>query len=168
MNMDPTASTEASFSIDSIKELMDGFDPAALLPQLESVFDTIVTICKVSVLIAPVLLLVLGLVYLFLTPKEANHYIGYRTWYGMGSVQAWRFTQRLAGTVFAGLGLVLGIVMLLLSAGFGGMDQMALVWRTVKCLAWEAGLSLAGVLGINITAMTMFDGKGEYRKKRKK
>ena len=72
------------------------------------------------------LLFLLGLVYLFLTPKEANHYIGYRCYFGMGSVNAWRFTQRLAGIVFGSLGLILGSVMLLTVASFRQMELDAL------------------------------------------
>ena len=126
---DPTAATEAVMDLESIKEMMDAFDPAALLPELDSVFSLVATVCKVAILAGPIVLLVLGLAYLFLSPKEANYYFGYRCYYGMGSVQAWRFTQRLAGIVLGGLGLVLTGVALVASVGFGSMDAEALVWR---------------------------------------
>ena len=74
--------------------------------------------------LAALVLLVLGLAYLFLSPREANYYFGYRCYYGMGSIQAWRFTQRIAGMILGGLGLVLTVIMFLVSAGFGGMDTM--------------------------------------------
>ena len=67
----PTVPNEG-FSIDSIKELMDGFDPASLLPQLNSVFGKIELVCRILVMLGPALLLALGLVYLFLTPREAS------------------------------------------------------------------------------------------------
>ncbi len=38
---DPTAATEAVLDIASIKEMMDGFDPAALLPDLSKVFGNL-------------------------------------------------------------------------------------------------------------------------------
>ena len=165
LSTDPTAATEAAVDIASIKELMDGFDPAALLPELESIFGSAVTVCRWAVMIAPLVLLVLGLAYLFLSPKEANYYFGYRCYFGMGSVQAWRFTQRLAGMVLGGLGLVLTVIMLILSGGFAKISAMDMAWRALRCLLWEGGLVIAAILGINITAAVLFDRKGEFRKR---
>ena len=155
-------------SIDSIKEIMDGFDPASLLPDLNTLFGRLGLVCRIAVLIGPIVLLIMGLAYLLLSPKEANHYFGYRCYFGMGSVQAWRFTQRISGAVLAGLGLILGVVMFFVSSSFGAMEVNAMVWRAVTCLLWEAGLSLAAILGINTTAMLLFDHNGEYRGKKKK
>ena len=161
----PTEPTE-SFDIDSIKELMDAFDPASLLPELDTVFGKVELVCRVTVMIGPVLLLLLGLIYLFLTPREANHYIGYRCYFGMGSVNAWRFTQRLAGIVFGGLGLILGAVMLLMIGTFRELALDAMVWKAVKCLAWEGGLALLAHFGVMRTAAVVFDRKGNFRRKK--
>ena len=155
-------------SIDSIKEIMDGFDPASILPDLTTLFGKLELVCRIAVLIGPTVLVCLGLAYLFLSPKEANHYFGYRCYFGMGSVQAWRFTQRISGAVLGLLGLILGLVMFFVSSGFGAMEVNAMVWRAVSCLLWEAGLSLLATLGINTTAMVLFDRNGEYRGKKKK
>ena len=165
MTTEPTVPTEG-FSIDSIKELMDGFDPASLLPELDTVFGRVELVCRVIVMIGPALLLLLGLIYLFLSPREANHFIGYRCYFGMGSVDAWRFTQRLAGIVFGGLGLILGLVMLLIVGSFRELALDAMVWRAAKCLAWEAGLALLAHLGVMISAAVLFDKKG-YPRRRK-
>ena len=83
----------------------------------------------------------------------------------MGSVQAWRFTQRLAGMVLGGLGLILTVIMLILSGGFAEMSAMDMAWRALRCLLWEGGLAIAAILGINITAAVMFDRKGEFRRR---
>ena len=99
-----TAATESTLDIASIKSVMDGFDPASLLPDLSKVFGSLVGVCRVAVMIGPIITLILGLAYLFLAPKEANYYFGYRCYFGMGSVRAWRFTQRLAGVCLGGLG----------------------------------------------------------------
>jgi len=160
--------TEPAVDIASIKELMDGFDPASLLPELESIFSTLAAICRAAVLVGPIVLLVLGLAYLFLSPKEANYYFGYRCYYGMGSVQAWRFTQRLAGVVLGGLGLVLTFTMLLLSNGFAGMQAMDMAWRALGCVIWECALTIVAVLSNNGIVTMTFDARGEYRKKNKK
>ena len=160
----PTEPIEG-FSIDSIKELMDGFDPASLLPQLDTVFGKVELVCRVIVMIGPALLLLLGLIYLFLTPKEANHYIGYRCYFGMGSVNAWRFTQRLAGIAFGGLGLILGVVMFFIIGSFRELALDAMVWKAAKCLLWEAALALLAHFGIMLTAAVVFDRKGSFRRK---
>ena len=159
--------TTPSLSIDSIKELMDGFDPAALLPELDTVFGKIELVCRIAVMIGPVLLILLGLTYLFLAPKEANHYLGYRCYYGMGSVQAWRFTQKLSGIVLGGLGLVLTAVMVFMMMSFRGMEVQAMLWRAVKCLIWEAALALLANLAIQAAAFFLFDANGDYRSKRR-
>ena len=153
-------------SIEDFKELMDGFDPASLLPELDAIVGKIAPIARVAVLVGPVVLVLMGLLYLFAAPKEANHYVGFRCYYGMGSVDAWRFTQRLAGIVWSGLGLVLGVVMLLVSGSFSRLETVELLWRAVYCVLWEAGLTLAAFVGINITVALRFDSKGDHRKKR--
>ena len=162
----PTVPNE-DFCIESIKELMDGFDPASLLPELSTVFGKVELACRILVMVGPVLLLALGLVYLLLTPKEANHHIGYRCYFGMGSVSAWRFTQRLAGIVFGALGLILTIVMFLNISSFREMAMEDMVWKAARCLLWEAGLALAAHVGLWITTAILFDRKGYPRLKKK-
>ena len=166
--LDPTAATEAALDIASIKDMMDAFDPAALLPEISEIFGSLATVFRFAVMIGPVILLVLGLAYLFLSPKEANHYFGYRCYFGMGSVQAWRFTQRFAGVVLGGLGLILTVWMHFVSGGFARMDVTDMVWKAVECLALQAVLAFLANLTINLTAFFRFDRRGEYRKAKKK
>ena len=160
--------TEPAVDIASIKEMMDGFDPATMLPELNQVFDTVVSVCRVAVLAGPIVLLILGLAYLLLSPKEANYYFGYRCYYGMGSVQAWRFTQRLAGITLGVLGLVLTGVMLVISGGFSGMATMDMAWKALRCVLWEAALTVAAIVSINSIAALTFDFRGEYRNKKRR
>ena len=171
MSTNPTEmiqATEAALDIESIKSLMDGFDPAALLPDLSDLFGSLATLCRFAVMIGPVVLLVLGLAYLFLSPREANYYFGYRCYFGMGSVQAWRFTQRIAGMLFGGVGLILTIVMFLIAGGFAGMEITQMVWKAAGCLAWQVGITLALTLLINFLAFFFFDAKGGPRRRKKK
>ena len=163
-----TDPTEAGLDFDSIKEMMDAFDPAELLPKMDSIFETLVPICRVAVMVGPLVLLVLGLAYLFLAPKEANHYFGYRCYFGMGSIYAWRFTQRLAGIVLGGLGLILTGVMLVITGSFAEMETMDMLWKAIRCLAWEAGLALFATLFINFTVMICYDSRGQFRATQRK
>jgi uncharacterized membrane protein len=111
-------------------------------------------------------LLVLGLLYFFLSPREANYHFGYRCYFGMGSEEAWRFTQRFAGLIWTLLGLVLTVVMLIITGSFAGNPIMDIIGKGAKCLLWEAGLILVSTLVINITAMVLYDRKGMRRKNR--
>ena len=165
--LDPTAATEAVLDIESIKELMDAFDPASLLPELGDVFSVITTICQIAVMVGPIILLVLGLAYLFFSPREANYYFGYRCYFGMGSVGAWRFTQRLAGIVWAALGLILTVVMVLVTGKFAGGDVMQVVDTAVTCLLWEIALAMGSALIINLIVALSFDAKGYPRRNKK-
>lgn len=165
--VDPTAATEASLDFDAVKALMDNFDPVSLLPDLSTIFGWIELACRVAVMAGPIILLVLGIAYLFFSPKEANYYFGYRTYFGMGSVQAWRFTQRLAGIVLGILGLVLTGVMLMISGGFREMEVMDMVWKAATCLGWEAVLALIANVFIMAAAAVCFDRKGEYRNRKR-
>ena len=100
-----TAATEGSLDIASIKSVMDGFDPASLLPDLSKVFGSLVGVCRVAVMIGPVIALILGLAYLFLAPKEANYYFGYRCMDSMDMVWSavncliWEAVLLLIGTI---------------------------------------------------------------------
>ena len=119
-------------------------------------------------MIGPVVLLVLGLAYLFLSPREANYYFGYRCYFGMGSVQAWRFTQRIAGMLFGGVGLILTIVMFLISGGFAEMEVTDMVWKAAGCLACQAIIAIVLTLLVNFLAFFFFDAKGGPRRRKKK
>ena len=164
--LDPTAATEAVLDIESIKEIMDAFDPACLLPEMGDILQFLTGLCQIAVMAAPIVLLCLGLAYLFLSPREANYYFGYRCYFGMGSVEAWRFTQRLAGLVLGLLGLILCGVMLVISRGFAGMDAMEMVWKAFWCLIWQAVLALLANGGIWAAAAVRFDARGNYRGKK--
>ena len=170
MSTNPTEilqATEPVLNIESIKSLMDGFDPAALLPDLRDLFGSLATLCRFAVMIGPVVLLILGLAYLFLSPREANYYFGYRCYFGMGSVQAWRFTQRMAGILFGSVGLILTIVMYVISGGFAEMEVTDMVWKAAGCLAWQAVIALVLTFLVNFLAFFFFDAKGGPRRRKK-
>ena len=150
-------------SFEDIKVLMDNFDPAALLPDLTTLVGIVATITRLAVIVGPLVLLVLGLLYFFAAPKEANYRFGYRCYFGMGSEEAWRFTQRLAGILWAALGLVLTILMLIISGGYGSKDISQVISSGFRCLIWELVLTGLSVLAINLLTMLRYDRKGLRR-----
>ena len=153
-------------NIEDLKGLMDGFDPASLLPELDGILSGVAQAVRIAVLVGPIALLVLGLGYLFLAPREANYLFGYRCTFGMGSVEAWRFTQRLAGMVWGALGLALTLVMFSLTKKFAGQDVNQVLGLGVKYVLWEAGLAAISCLAINTVVMTRFTYSGDRRKDR--
>ena len=152
---------------EDLTSLLEGADLSKLLPELDGIVEKMVPIMKVALLVGPVIFLILGLLYLFATPKEANYKFGYRCYFGMGSVNAWRYTQRLAGLVFTGVGLILSLVMFLVTGKFGQMDVMDMLWKTLKCGIWEAVIIAVSCVAVNLVVMFFFDAKGNLRKRKK-
>ncbi len=150
-------------SFEDIKVLMDNFDPASLLPDLSSMAGVVATLTRTAVLVGPIVLMVMGILYFLVSPKEANYHFGYRCYFGMGSEEAWRFTQRLAGVVWGALGLVLTLVMLIVSGSYGSKDISQIISSGLSSLLWEIGLTAVSCLGINIAAMMRYDRKGLRR-----
>ena len=83
----------------------------------------------------------------------------------MGSVEAWQYTQRIAGLIFAGLGGVLTIVMGIICLTFGGKETMLVLERAVSCLIWEVALIFAAYVGIVVHISLRYDKNGDRRKK---
>ena len=152
---------------EDLTSLLEGADLSKLLPELDGIVEKMVPIMKVALLVGPVIFLILGLLYLFATPKEANYKFGYRCYFGMGSVKAWCYTQRLAGLVFTGVGLILSLVMLLVTGKFGQMDVMDMLWKALKCGIWEAVIIGVSCVAINLVVMFYFDAKGDLRRRKK-
>ncbi len=151
------------FQIENIKQIMDDLDLMALFPKLDSVLDFAAALARWSILIGPVLMLIFGLVYWFASPKEANYALGYRFRWGMGSVRAWQFMQRLAGIVWTALGGVLTLVMLVLCVLYAKLPLDELLMKAVWCLVWQAGLMLLGIAAIDLTVFLLYDLEGKRR-----
>ena len=149
-------------SFEDIKVLMDNFDPASLLPDLTNVVGIVEFITRIAVVAGPIVLLVMGVLYFFLSPKEANYHFGYRCYFGMGSENAWQFTQRLAGLVWMGLGLILTIIMVIISSSFAGKPIMDTISSGFTCLIWEIVLTAISCVAINVLVMLRYDRKALF------
>lgn len=155
--------------MDIISSILDGLDNVGnLVPELEKLLSSAQLWVSICLLVGPICMLVLGLVYLFLPPKEANHHIGYRTYFGMGSVEAWLHTQKIAGILYGGLGLVLGIVMFFIGRSLGGKDTMEMAMTAIKCLCVQLGIVLLIYLGMFVYTAIVFDRHGNRRFARRK
>ena len=151
--------------LDSIKGLLDGFELGSLLPDLGTLLGKLELAMRILVIAGPVVMIVMGILYLFAAPKEANHHFGYRCYFGMGSEKAWRFTQQVAGITWFSLGMILGTVMLTVSGSFGQLNAMDMVTRAIVCVLWEAGTLLAASFLIRAIVALRFNRHGELRVK---
>ena len=150
-------------TIAKLVDLINNFDPVSYLPDITSILGWADLFARICVMVAPVLMLLCGLRYLLLPPREANHEAGYRFYFGMGSVQAWRFTQKFAGLVWSAVGLILSVTMFLITGAFGQLDLMEMVDKAVLCILWEIGLILASYIAINLTLIIRYNRHGDLR-----
>ena len=149
--------------MDFLKSLLGEFDPAALVPDLEALFNNLDGALRVVVLAGPLCLLGLGLLYLLAPPSEANHVFGYRHFWGMSSVEAWRFTQKTAGLVWTGLGLCLTIIMAFLCNGYRDLGAEAMLMSALTSVLVELLLVFLSTLLINTLVIFHFDHRGTRR-----
>ena len=61
-----------------------------------------------------------------------------------------------------------GVAALLTGSSLAGMDTMALLWKAVSCVGWQAGLTATSCLAVNTVVAVRFDGKGNERKNKKR
>ena len=149
--------------MEAIKALTEGADLTKLLPDLSTFLGKVEALTRIAIMIAPLVLLGLGLLYFLAAPKEANYKLGYRCFWGMSSVEAWQFTQKLAGIVWSVLGFVLCIVMTVQSGKFQGMEADAMAYLAMKYLLVELVCVVVSILLINLTVFVCFNHKGILR-----
>ena len=146
--------------MDKLTALFEKLDLTKLVPQMDSLLDSLQWIAGVAVMVGPIVMLVFGLWYLLLPPKEANHGAGFRTWFGMGSVEAWRMTQRIGGIAWSVCGLILVVAMWFVRRGFAGLDPMEVAGKAMVCLAWQVGVAFVSYIVVGIVMMFLFDSRG--------
>ena len=154
-------------NLDAIMEFFSGAENAApVVPDAGTLLDKVVPIVKILVIAGPVIMLILGLLYLFAAPKEANHHFGYRCYFGMGSEHAWRFTQRIAGITWVVLGAVMTLAMLIVTARFPGQDLLEMLTTAVICVVVEALVLLLASLVIRTIVAARYNRHGDRRGKK--
>ena len=142
---------------------MESGGPAIHIPDPGALLDNAPAIARVLVVAGPVVMIVMGLLYLFAAPKEANHHFGYRCYFGMGSEQAWRFTQRIAGITWTALGAIMTVAMLIVTARFPGQDILEMLTTAALCVLAEAGVLVLASIVIRTIVAARYDRHGERR-----
>ncbi len=146
-----------------ISSLFD-MDLAKLVPDLPVFLGFVRTLLALAVLAGPALMMVLGALYLFKPAPEANYKYGFRTYFGMGSVAAWQFSQKVAGLIFGSLGVLLLIAMLVVVLIFLKKDLTQIAMASVVCLLIQALLALAARLAVGLLTFRFFDKDGNRKK----
>ncbi len=149
--------------MDLITKLFD-IDFAALVPELPVFLGLTRTLLVFAMLTGPVTLLVLGALYLFKPAPEANYNFGFRTYYGMGSIEAWQFSQKIAGLAFGGLGAALLLIMLIVILCFIGKDLLRVAVMAMICLLVQVVLILAARIVVAVLCKKYFDKDGQRRR----
>lgn len=135
----------------------------ALVPSIGTVVGLIEFVLWLLVLAGPLMLLGFGLLYRYRPPAEANYSLGYRFWWGMASLEAWRYTQRLAGIIWTILGGALTVIMLVVCIILQCNDTMTLAIGAAICVGIELLLTAAACITINVLVMKKYDKDGYLR-----
>ena len=151
--------------MDDILSILQDFDVANFLPKPDDYMQSLEGWVRFFVLIGPLLLLGLGAWYFFAPPKEANHSVGFRTYWGMGSVRAWLFSQKLAGMSFMSLGGALFVIMLIVSLTFNGEKAMGMINTAFVCVVIQLVLVFALWVVLNLLIYRAFEKDVNPRKK---
>lgn len=135
----------------------------ALLPSMGTVVGLIEFVLWLLVLAGPLMLLGFGLLFRYRPPAEANFGVGYRFWWGMASLESWRYTQRLAGIIWTILGAGLTAIMLVVCIILQLCGTMALAIGAAICVGIELILVAAACITINVLVMKKYDKDGYLR-----
>jgi hypothetical protein len=140
----------------------------ALIPDISTIMGLIGFLFFVAVMAGPLLLLGFGLLFRYRPPAEANFSLGYRFWWGMASLEAWRYTQRLAGIIWTILGGALTVIMLVVGIILLCMEPMTMAIGCAVCLVIELVLTAAACITINLIVMKKYDKDGFLREETEK
>jgi hypothetical protein len=149
--------------MDFITKLFD-LDLSKFVPEMPAFLGGLRALLVLAILIGPILLVTLGAMYLLRPAPEANFKYGFRTYFGMGSIEAWRFSQKIGGLAFGGLGAVLLLVMFIVVLTFFKKDLFQIANTAIVCLIWQAALALIARITVSILCCIYFDRNGDRRR----
>lgn len=139
-------------------------DLGAILPEFQGFLGDLRFYLGLFLLVGPVVMLALGAWMFFKPITTPTHKAGYRTYFGMGSKAAWRFTQWLAGLVWGSVGALLTIIMIIVSIVFSGMQLDAAVNASITWLVIEAAAALVSFVAVEVIVALRFNKDGRLRK----
>jgi hypothetical protein len=133
------------------------------IPKLDTLMGWIQWLVSLAVRLGPICILVLGIIYFLIPPKEANRKAGFRTYFGMGSVIAWNVTQRLAGILMIPTGLVLTIIAYVKVGKFPDYDLMTMADVAFQAVKGQAICALIIYVLMFLLTAVLFNRNGDCR-----
>ena len=149
--------------MEKITELLNTFSLEKYIPKLDTLMGWVQWLVSLAVRVGPICILVLGLIYLLISPKEANRKAGFRTYFGMGSVIAWNVTQRLAGIVMIPTGLILTIIAYHRIGEFASYDMMTMANVALKMVKSQVICAIAIYVFLFLLTAVLFNRNGDCR-----
>jgi hypothetical protein len=139
-------------------------DLGALIPEMPVFLQMMRTLMALALVAGPITMMIQAAVYLFKPAPEANFTRGYRTYYGMGSTEAWTFSQKIAGLAFGGLGVLLLLAMFIVILCFRNKTLMWVAITVMICMIVQVVLLAAARITIAILCGKFFDKDGLRRR----
>ena len=152
--------------MEKITEILDKLDLAKFVQELDKLLELALKATRFAVRVGPMCILLLGIIYLFLHPNEANHKAGYRTFFGMGSVHAWRFTQRVSGFIMILVGLFLNGSAKKAAEGFSIQNSDEMISQAIDLIKVQLLWAVIIIVFMALLTTVMFNLKGKCRFKR--
>ena len=149
--------------MEKITELLNNFTLEQYIPQLDTLMGWVQWLVSLAVRVGPICILVMGLIYLLIPPKEANRRFGFRTYFGMGSVIAWNFTQRFAGILMVPTGLILTLIAYIKIGKFPGYDMMTMSQVAFDAIKVQVICALAIYIFMFLLTAVLFNRNGDCR-----
>ena len=149
--------------MEKITELLNNFSLEKYIPKLDTLMGWIQWLVSLAVRLGPICILVLGIIYFLIPPKEANRKAGFRTYFGMGSVIAWNVTQRLAGILMIPTGLVLTIIAYVKVGKFPDYDLMTMANVAFQAVKGQAICALIIYVLMFLLTAVLFNRNGDCR-----
>ena len=139
--------------------LLQDFDIANFLPEPDKFLRSLVGWTRLMILAGPVVLLVLGLWYLYGPAGEVRNTVGLRIFHVGDNPKAWRYAKKLAGAAYTALGGGLTVVMLVVSLFFSGKRGMGMITVALICVILELLLLIGTWIVINVLVERNFGKK---------
>ena len=149
--------------MEKITELLNNFSLEKYIPKLDSLMGWVQWLISLAIRVGPICILVLGLIYLLIPPKEANRKAGFRTYFGMGSVMAWNFTQRVAGVLMIPIGLLLTIIAYVKIGNYSDYDLMTMARDAFCAIKFQVVCALIIYVFMFVLTAILFTRNGSCR-----
>ena len=149
--------------MEKITDLLNNFSLEKYIPKLDTLMGWVQWLISLAIRVGPICILVLGLIYLLIPPKEANRKAGFRTYFGMGSVMAWNFTQRVSGLLMVPTGLILTLIAYAKVGKFSDMDLMTMAQSAVDAIKGQVICAFIIYVFMFVLTAVMFTRKGDCR-----